>query len=299
MKRYSSSSIKSVEDLPRLPFTKKTDLRNNYPFGSLPFQWMKSFEYIVPAVPPEKPTVVGYTKNDIWNFCRSRMHVRWCCRRPAGNELQNAYGYGLIYRWTWIALWWRKLGIGSDSVSGEWPIAKIMLLLWFQSGSNELHTFVCIGPAEENQQARIDRMSWIWNTWCWGQNPGQKLFGRDSAIVACYCYQYLWPERNHRTGSFTGRCWWVWHWKLCVGRSFLSGNSSPLILVNYAEGEYGVLVFTTLTKEALPLLRYWTNDITNLYYDSSGKRTHINNGPIRGRADDMRSFAAWIYFTHK
>ena len=53
------------------------------------------------------------------------------------------------------------------------------------------------------------------------------------------------------------------------------------------EGEYGVLCFTTLTKEATPLLRYWTNDVTNLYYDKSSKRTHIKMGAIRGRADDM------------
>jgi phenylacetate-CoA ligase len=53
------------------------------------------------------------------------------------------------------------------------------------------------------------------------------------------------------------------------------------------EGEDGVLVFTTLTKEALPLIRYWTNDITNIYYDSNSSRTHIKMGPIKGRADDM------------
>jgi phenylacetate-CoA ligase len=48
-----------------------------------------------------------------------------------------------------------------------------------------------------------------------------------------------------------------------------------------------VLVFTTLTKEAMPLLRYWTNDITSIYYDKSAKRTHIKMAPIAGRADDM------------
>ncbi|MCB0587645.1 MAG: AMP-binding protein, partial [Phaeodactylibacter sp.] len=53
------------------------------------------------------------------------------------------------------------------------------------------------------------------------------------------------------------------------------------------EGAYGVLVFTTLTKEAMPLVRYWTNDITNIYYEHSQKRTHIKMGPIRGRSDDM------------
>jgi len=53
------------------------------------------------------------------------------------------------------------------------------------------------------------------------------------------------------------------------------------------EGEFGVLCFTTLTKEATPLLRYWTNDITYLYYDKSSQRTHIKMGAIRGRADDM------------
>ena len=59
-------------------------------------------------------------------------------------------------------------------------------------------------------------------------------------------------------------------------------NGEPL-----PEGKEGVLVFTTLTKEAMPLLRYWTNDITSIYYDKSGKRTHIKMGPIIGRSDDM------------
>ena len=53
------------------------------------------------------------------------------------------------------------------------------------------------------------------------------------------------------------------------------------------EGKTGVLVFTTLTKKAMPLLRYWTNDITNTYYEHSHKRTHIKMGPILGRSDDM------------
>ena len=52
-------------------------------------------------------------------------------------------------------------------------------------------------------------------------------------------------------------------------------------------GKEGVLVFTTLTKEALPLLRYWTNDICSIYYDSDAKRTHIKMSPIKGRSDDM------------
>jgi len=54
-----------------------------------------------------------------------------------------------------------------------------------------------------------------------------------------------------------------------------------------AEGEPGVLVFSTLTKKALPILRYWTGDITHLTYAHSVKRTHVKMGPIRGRADDM------------
>ncbi|HAP64682.1 MAG TPA: phenylacetate--CoA ligase, partial [Cytophagales bacterium] len=53
------------------------------------------------------------------------------------------------------------------------------------------------------------------------------------------------------------------------------------------EGKDGVLVFTTLTKEAFPMVRYWTNDICSLHYDSDGKRTHIKMSPIKGRADDM------------
>ncbi len=54
-----------------------------------------------------------------------------------------------------------------------------------------------------------------------------------------------------------------------------------------AEGEYGVLVLTTLTKKAMPILRYWTGDITTIYYEHSYKRTHVKMAPIRGRADDM------------
>ena len=53
------------------------------------------------------------------------------------------------------------------------------------------------------------------------------------------------------------------------------------------EGKQGVLCFTTLTKEATPLIRYWTNDITSLYYDQSSKRTHVKMGAILGRSDDM------------
>lgn len=53
------------------------------------------------------------------------------------------------------------------------------------------------------------------------------------------------------------------------------------------EGEAGVLVFTTLTKKGMPLLRYWTNDICTLHYDPNGRRTHVKMGPIQGRADDM------------
>jgi len=282
------ASIKSITDIHRLPFTKKTDLLHNYPFGLCAVPKNELSRIHCSSGSTGKPTVVTYTAGDIAIFAETVARSLAAAGCKPGMTIQNAYGYGLFTGGLGLHYGAEKLGLIVIPISGGVTDRQLMLLEDFQP------EVICCTPsyaqtlAEELLKRRIDPGAINLKYAVLGAEPWTEAVRAEVEkglhVVATNIYglsEIMGPGVSQEDFEEKGTGSYVWE-----------DHYFPEVVdkdtgVPAAEGEYGVLVFTTLTKKAMPMLRYWTNDITNIYYDRSAKRTHIKMGPIRGRSDDM------------
>lgn len=286
--RIDPLSVKTVDDLHRLPFTKKTDLRDHYPFGLFAVPMEQVIRIHCSSGTTGKPTVVGYSRNDIEVFAEVNARSLYAAGARPGMKLQNAYGYGLFTGGLGLHYGGEKLGLAVIPVSGGMTDRQIMLLQDFKSEVMCCTPSYALTLADEIRKRKIDPSSLHLKYMVLGAEPWTETIREEIQeslnVVATNIYglsEITGPGISQEDFEERGSGSYVWE------DHFFPEIVNPDTGEPMADGEYGVLVFTTLTKEAMPLIRYWTNDITNLYYDSSGKRTHIKMGPIRGRADDM------------
>lgn len=281
--------IKGVEDLHLLPFTKKTDLRDHYPFGLFTCGEDQLNRIHCSSGTTGKPTVVGYTKNDLDVFDEVVARSLACAGAKPGMKLHNAYGYGLFTGGLGMHGGATKLGMAVVPISGGMTDRQLRLLEDFQS------EVICCTPsyaqtiANECIKRGIDVSSRFnlkyailgaepW-TEAIRQEIEQKLNLKATNIYGLS--EIIGPGVSQEDFEEQGTGSYIWEdhfYPEIVDKD--TGKPLPY-------GEEGVLVFTTLTKEAFPVLRYWTNDICSLTYDHSHKRTHIKMGTIKGRSDDM------------
>ena len=282
------SDIRSVDDLPKLPFTTKHDLRENYPFGL----FMKPMDEIrrihASSGTTGKPTVVGYTQHDLDIFDEVVARSLVCAGARSGMKLHNAYGYGLFTGGLGMHGGATKLGMAVIPVSGGMTERQLRLLQDFRP------EVICCTPSyaqtlsEAFANRGVDTADLALQYAILGAEPwteairnqvekGLKVTATNiyglSEIIGPGVSQEDFEEKG--TGSYV----WEDHFYPEVVDKH---TGAPL-----PYGEEGVLILTTLTKEAFPLLRYWTNDICSIYYDAGAKRTHIKMSAIKGRSDDM------------
>lgn len=282
------SDIKTVHDLHKLPFTKKEALRENYPFGLFTVPVEETVRLHCSSGTTGKPIVVGYTQNDINLFSEviARSLTAAGCKK--GMKMQNAYGYGLFTGGLGIHYGAEKLGMTVIPISGGGTEKQIMLLQDFQSD------VICCTPsyaltiAETIAAKGIDPKDLNLKYAVLGAEPWTESIRTEVeaklGLTATNIYglsEIIGPGVSQEDFEEKGTGSYIWEdhfYPEIVDKD--TGEPVP-------EGTNGVLVFTTLTKEAMPMIRYWTNDITSIYYDKSAKRTHVKMGQILGRSDDM------------
>ncbi len=280
--------IKSVDDLRRLPFTRKDDLRNTYPLGMFAVLRSQVARVHASSGTTGKPTVVGYTTGDLDLFGLVVARCLAMAGAEPGMMLHNAYGYGLFTGGLGLHAGGERLGLTVVPASGGMTERQLTLITdlrpdvisctpsyaltlvqaFRERGVNpdEISLrYAVLGaePWSEHLRREIDAGLGVRST---------NIFGLSEVIgpgVSNECVEA-------RSGSHVNED----HF-LAEIVDTESGEPLP-------EGEQGVLVFTTLTKQALPLLRYWTGDITYLTSEPCVcGRTLVRMGPIVGRTDDM------------
>ena len=276
--------IKHVEDLHKLPFTKKDDLRDNYPFGLMAVPMDEINRIHCSSGTTGKPTVVGYTKQDIEIFTEVVARSLVTAGAKPGMKLHNAYGYGLFTGGLGLHYGAEKLGMSVIPVSGGMTDRQLMLLEDFRSEVISCTPSYALTLAEEVKKRGVElNLKYaVLGAEPWTDSLRMEV-ERGLGVKATNIYglsEIIGPgvsqeDYEEQSGS---HIWEDHFFPEIVDRD----SGEPL-----EEGKDGVLVFTTLTKTGMPLLRYWTNDITHLFYDSGSKRSHIKMGPIKGRADDM------------
>lgn len=280
--------IRSVEDLHKIPFTTKKNLRDNYPFGMFARPMNEINRIHASSGTTGKPTVVGYTKNDLEVFDEVIARSLLCGGARPGMKLHNAYGYGLFTGGLGMHGGATKLGMAVIPVSGGMTDRQLTILEDFKP------EVICCTPsyaqtlAEALIKKGIDTKDLALKYAILGAEPWTEAI-RDQVetglnLSASNIYglsEIMGPGVSQEDIEEKGTGSYIWEdhfFPEVVDKK--TGKPLPY-------GEEGVLVFTTLTKEAFPVLRYWTNDICSIYYDANAKRTHIKMSGIKGRADDM------------
>ncbi len=282
------NAIRSIEDLHKLPFTKKQVLRDYYPFGLLAVPRENLMRIHASSGTTGKPTVVCYTSNDVDVFAEVNARSLAAAGAKPGMILHNAYGYGLFTGGLGIHYGGERLGMTVVPVSGGATQRQITLILDFKP------EVICCTPSyaqtlgEEFKKRGISPEEISLKVGLLGAEPWTETI-RDAVeaslgIAATNIYglsEVIGPGVSQecieaRAGSHV----WEDH--------FYPEVVNPETGEPLPDGKEGVLVFTHLTREAMPLLRYWTGDITYLSHEACPcGRTHVRMGPIRGRADDM------------
>jgi len=235
-----------------------------------------------------KPTVVGYTKNDLDIFDDVVARSLMCAGARPGMKLHNAYGYGLFTGGLGMHGGATKMGMAVIPVSGGMTERQLTILQDFKP------EVMCCTPSyaqtlsEEFAKRGIDTQDLAVQYAVLGAEPWTEAIRAQVEaglnVTATNIYglsEIIGPGVSQEDFEEKGTGSYVWEdhfFPEVVHRD--TGEPLPY-------GEEGVLVFTTLTKEAFPLLRYWTNDICSLHYDKNAKRTHVKMSAIKGRADDM------------
>lgn len=284
----SPHDIQSLDDLPHIPFTYKTDLRDHYPYGLFAKPMDQIRRIHASSGTTGKPTVVGYTQHDLDVFNEVVARSLYCAGARPGMKLHNAYGYGLFTGGLGMHGGATKLGMAVIPVSGGMTERQLTILQDFKP------EVMCCTPsyaqtlAEECVKRGIDPQELAVKYAILGAEPWTEAIRTQVeaglSVAATNIYglsEIIGPGVSQEDVEEQGTGSYIWEdhfFPEVVDRD--TGKPLPY-------GEEGVLVFTTLTKEAFPLLRYWTNDICSIAYDPDAKRTHIKMSAIKGRADDM------------
>lgn len=279
------SDCKSLADIAKFPFTAKADLRANYPFGMFAVPREQVVRVHASSGTTGKPTVVGYTQGDIdrWADLVARSIRASGGRR--GDIVHVAYGYGLFTGGLGAHYGAERLGCTVVPMSGGQTEKQVQLIRDFEPD------IIMVTPSymqviiEEFERQGVDPRSMSVKVGIFGAEPWTEAMRHDievrAAIDAVDIYglsEVMGPGvANECIEAKDGPVIWEDH--------FYPEIIDPETGEVLPEGEEGELVFTTLTKEALPVIRYRTRDLTRLLPPTA--RSMRRMGKIVGRSDDM------------
>jgi phenylacetate-CoA ligase len=278
-------SLKSLADLAKFPFTTKADLRDTYPFGMFAVPMDKVVRIHASSGTTGKPTVVGYTKKDIdtWSHLMARS-MRAAGARP-GDKVHVAYGYGLFTGGLGAHYGSERLGLATIPVSGGMTERQVQLIQDFKPDIIMVTPSYMLAICDEMEKQGFDpkRSSLrigIFGAEPWTNELRKKIEERTSleAIDIYGLSEVMGPGvAQECLETKDGLTIWEDH--------FYPEVVDPATGEVLPDGEKGELVFTSLSKEALPVIRYRTRDLTRLLPGTA--RTMRRMERITGRSDDM------------
>ncbi len=281
------ADIKSVEDISKLPFTKKTDLRDNYPFGMFTVPMSEIVRLHASSGTTGKPTVVGYTRNDLQMWAEVVTRSLSMAGVHKDDIVQVAYGYGLFTGGLGLHYGTENLGATVIPISGGNTQKQLQLMQDFGSSVIACTPSYALYLAEAMKDSGIDPESLKLRVGIFGAEPWSEsmrkeiesklkiraidIYGLSEVVgpgVSCEC--------EYQAGMHVNE------------DHFIPEILDPKTLQPVSPGEIGELVFSTITKEGIPILRYRTRDLTRLIYDKCEcGRTLVRMEKCMGRSDDM------------
>jgi len=279
--------IRSVEDLSKLPFTEKTDLRDSYPFGMFSVPMSEIVRLHASSGTTGKSTVVGYTRNDLHMW--SEVVTRSLCMAGVHKNdiVQVAYGYGLFTGGLGLHYGTENLGATVIPISGGNTKKQIQLMQDFETTVIACTPSYALYIADVMNEMGVDPATLkvrvgIFGAEPWSENMRKEIEAKlkIKAIDIYGLSEIVGPGVSCECGEQAG---------LHVNEDhFIPEIIDPDTLTPVPPGEIGELVFSTITKEGMPVLRYRTRDLTRLIYDKCEcGRTLVRMEKCMGRSDDM------------
>ncbi len=280
-------NIKSIDDIAKLPFTTKQDLRDNYPFGLFAVPMSEIVRVHASSGTTGKPTVVGYTRNDISTWSEVMARTLTSAGANRNDFIQVAYGYGLFTGGLGLHYGGEKIGASVIPISGGNTMRQIQLMHDFGSTVLACTPSYALFLAEAIQESGIKREDLKLRVGVFGAEPWTEnmrreiedklrikaidIYGLSEVIGPGVASECLVQEGLHIAEDH-----------------FYPEIIDPETLQVLPSGSAGELVFTTITKEGLPLIRYRTRDLTRLTHETCKcGRTMVRMEKCLGRSDDM------------
>ncbi|MDR0722847.1 MAG: phenylacetate--CoA ligase [Treponema sp.] len=279
--------IRSLTDISKLPFTIKTDLRETYPYGLLACPLAEIEEVHMSSGTTGIPVVDAYTKKDLHIWGESMARTLAGAGGTRNDTVQNGYGYGLFTGGLGVHYGAKTLGANVIPMSSGNTQRQLMVMQSFGSTLLTCTPSYALFMAEEAAEAGIDLRNLPLNKGCFGAEPWSENMRREiesrygmSAYDIYGLTEIIGPGVAFECEVQDG---------LHINEDlFYPEIIDPLTGKSLPDGEKGELVFTTLTKEGTPLLRYRTRDITFLRRERCAcGRTTVKMNRLFGRTDDM------------
>lgn len=277
--------LRSLDDLRHFPFTVKNDLRDNYPFGMVAVPMREVVRVHASSGTTGKPTVVAYTQNDIdvWSDVMARS-IR-AGGGHAGDKVHVAYGYGLFTGGLGAHYGAERLGCTVIPMSGGQTEKQVQLINDFKPDIIMVTPSYMLNIADEMERQGLDPKACSLRVGIFGAEPWTQTMREElEARLGIHALDIYGLSEVMGPG---------------VGMECIETKDGPTIWEDHfypeiinpetgevlPDGEYGELVFTSLSKEALPIIRYRTRDLTRLLPGQARPMRRIDK--ITGRSDDM------------
>jgi len=280
-------SIKSLDDLQKIPFTTKDDLRAAYPFGMFARPLKDIVRIHASSGTTGQVTVVGYTRNDINTWAELMARTLACAGTTSEDVVHNAYGYGLFTGGLGIHYGAERVGASVIPMSGGNTKRQITVMVDFGSTVLTCTPSYALYMAEVAEEMGVDFKALKLKSGAFGAEPWSDSMRKEieeklnlSAIDIYGLSEVMGPGVASECQEKAGL-------HICEDH-FIAEILHPQTLELLPADETGELVFTTITKEGIPLLRYRTRDITRFYSGACPcGRTHVRMARVTGRTDDM------------
>jgi phenylacetate-CoA ligase len=283
--RVKPGDLRSLQDLARFPFTTKADLRETYPFGMFAVPMDRIVRIHASSGTTGKPTVVGYTAKDIdtWSHLMARS-MRAAGARP-GDKVHVAYGYGLFTGGLGAHSGAERLGLAVIPLGGGMTERQVQLIADFEPDIIMVTPSYMLAIADEMERQGMDPKKSSLRIGIFGAEPWtdelRKTIEQRTSLEAIDLYglsEVIGPGvAQECVETKDGLTIWEDH--------FFPEIIDPESGAVLPDGEKGELVLTSLTKEALPVIRYRTRDLTRLLPGTARTMRRIEK--ITGRSDDM------------
>ncbi|MBN1125879.1 MAG: phenylacetate--CoA ligase [Sedimentisphaerales bacterium] len=283
----SPADIKGIDDITKLPFTTKIDMRDNYPFGLFSRPRTDLVEIHVSSGTTGNPTLVGYTRDDIALWSDVMARTLCCAGAEPDDTIQIAYGYGLFTGGLGFHYGALEMGLTIIPTSSGQTKRQLKIMQDFSPRILACTPSYALYMAEEAKEIGLDPRTSTWEIGIFGAEPWSESIRAEIEsewnMLATDVYglsEIIGPgvsqECQYKDGLHI------------YSDVFYPEIINPDTGRSVAEGEDGELVITTLTKQGIPLIRYRTRDIVSLTTEACRcGRTSPRTSKIKGRTDDM------------